>query len=163
MRTFILICGLLLIVSCKSKHPTVDNKKIEKTDKTVTVVKPEDVDVAKKDRAYELGRRLLEACNTSRFKTFTSNEATDKVRNNATRDKISTTCKKINQRFGRYRGLTLIDVMHNKVTDDYIFRYSIDYEKKYFKKVLKVTINNENKVSAISTQEINNKSSLAQN
>ena len=161
MRTFILLCGLLLIVSCKSKHDTVDTTK--KIDKKVTIVKVEEIDLAKKDRAYELGKRLLEACNTSRFKTFSSSEATDKVRKNASKDKISITCKKINQRYGRYNGLTLIDVTHNNATDEYIFRYSIDYEKKYFKKELKVTINNENKVSAISTQEINVKSSIAEN
>ena len=146
MRRILFLCSILLLVSCKSKAPAVD--------KTVELIPADKIEAAKKDRAYELGKRLLEACNTSRFKAYSSSEATDKVRQNATKEKISNTCKKINQRFGRYKGLTLIDITHNKVTDDYVFRYSINYEKTYFKKELRVTLNNENKVSAISTQEL---------
>jgi len=146
MKKFILLCSILLLVSCKSKSPAVD--------KMIELVKVDEVETVKKDRAYELGKRLLDACNTSRFKAFSSTEATDKVRQNATKEKISNTCKKINQRYGRYKGLNLIDITHNKVTDEYVFRYSVDYEKKYFKKELQVTVNNENKVSAISTKEI---------
>ncbi|WP_264521239.1 hypothetical protein [Flavobacterium sp. N1994] len=146
MKQLIILCCLTMLLSCKSKNGVAE--------KTIVLVKPDEVETIKKDRAYELGTRLLEACNTSRFKNFSSNEATDKVRQNATREKISNTCKKINQRYGRYKGLTLVDVTLNKTTNDYIFRYSIDYEKKYFKKELKVTINAENKVSAIATQEI---------
>jgi len=157
MKKFILLRSILLIVcfassltllSCKSK------KAVAVVDKTIEPIKIDEVATVKKDGAYELGKRLLEACNTSRFKAFSSSEATDKVRQNATKEKISNTCKKINQRYGRYKGLTLIDVTHNKITDEYVFRYSIDYEKKYFKKELKVTINTDNKVSAIATQEI---------
>jgi 5'-3' exonuclease len=149
MKKCILLCGLLLLVCCKSKSLVVD--------KAIEVKKVDEVEIVKKDRAYELGKRVLEACNTSRFKAFSSSEAIDKVRKNATKEKISKTCKKINQRYGRFKGLTLLDVTHNKETDEYVFRYSIDYEKKYFKKELKVTINSENKVSAITTQEIPNK------
>jgi hypothetical protein len=146
MRKLIVLFCLTMLLSCKSKNVAIE--------KTMVLVKPVEVETIKKDRAYDLGTRLLEACNTSRFKNFNSNEATDKVRQNATKEKISNTCKKINQRYGRYKGLNLIDVTLNKTNNDYIFRYSIDYEKKFFKKELKVTINVENKVSAISTQEI---------
>ena len=145
-KLFLFSCIIFLLVSCKSKAPAVD--------KTIEIIKPDEVEAVKKDRAYELGKRLLEACNTSRFKAFSSKEATDKVRQNATKEKISTTCKKINQRYGRFKGLTLLEVTHNKITDEYVFRYSIDYEKKYFKKELLVTINSENKVAAIATKEI---------
>ena len=120
----------------------------------MVLVKPEAVEMVKKNRANDLGRRLLESCNTSRFKAFSTNEATDKVRQNATKDKISSICKKINQRNGRFLGITLIDVTHNKITDEYIFRYSIDYEKKLYKRELNVTVNKENKVSAIATKEV---------
>ncbi|TBX65189.1 hypothetical protein EZL74_12415 [Flavobacterium silvisoli] len=146
MKKIILLLGIALLVSCKSKNGT--------TDRSIEMVKAEDVDKVKSDRAYELGKRVLEACNTSRFKPFSSNEATEKVRQNATKEKISSTCQKINQRYGRFKGLNLIDITHNKNTDEYVFRYSIDYEKKYFKKELKVTVNGENKVSGIATQEV---------
>ena len=55
----------------------------------MVLVKTEEVEMVKKNRANDLGRRLLESCNTSRFKAFTANEATDKVRQNATKEKIS--------------------------------------------------------------------------
>ncbi|MFN3754101.1 hypothetical protein [Flavobacterium sp.] len=154
MKRIILYCSVLLIcftssltlVSCKSKVPVVE--------KTIKTVKPEEVEAVKKNRAYDLGKRLLETCNTSRFKPFTAAEATDKVRQNATKEKISTICKKINQRNGRYLGLNLLEVTHNEITGEYIFRYGIDYEKKLFKRELFVTVDADNKVSSISTKEI---------
>jgi hypothetical protein len=146
MRRIILFCCVLLVVSCKSKKTVVE--------KTTVIVKPVEVEAVKKDRAYDLGKRLLETCNTSRFKSFTAAEATEKVRQNASKEKISTICKKINLRNGRFRGITLIDITHNKLTDEHIFRYNIDYEKKLYKRELFVTVNAENKVSALSTKEI---------
>lgn len=153
MRKIIFLLCLSLLISCKSKKNNTSSK--EKTaEKSSNLVKPEDVDAIKKDRAYDLGKRLLESCNTSRFKAFNATEATDKVRQNATNEKISTICKKINQRNGRFLGLRLIDINQNKKTDELIFRYAIDYEKKLFKRELRVTVNADNKVSAIATKEI---------
>ncbi|MEK8180663.1 hypothetical protein WMW71_09970 [Flavobacterium buctense] len=149
MRRIILFCCVLLVLSCKSKKNIVEN--------TTTIIKPTEVAAVKKDRAYDLGKRLLETCNTSRFKPFSSAEATEKVRQNATKEKISIICKKINLRNGRFQGLTLLDITHNKITDEYTFRYNIDYEKKMFKRELYVTVDSENKVSAISTKEISPK------
>ena len=153
MRRIILFCCIVLLVSCKSKK-SVTSTTIEKN---TTLVKPEDVDVVKKDRAYDIGTRLLESCNTSRFKAFSTSEATDKVRQNATREKISAICKKINQRNGRFNGLNLIDITRNKKTDELVFRYNISYEKKLYKRELKVTVNAENQVSAIATKEVPSK------
>ena len=145
----------MLIVSCKSKKTGATTEKpIKKVEKSVTIVKPEEVEEVKKDRAYDIGRRLLESCNTSRFKTFNSTEATDKVRQNASREKISAICKKINQRNGRFQNITLIDITFNKKTKEHVFRYNIGYEKKLHKRELFVTVNAENQVSAISTKEI---------
>ena len=149
------------ISSCKSKKAVSDVKDdttketIEETTKeTVSVIKPTEVDKIKSDRAYDLGKRLLETCNTSKFKAFTKNEATDKVIANATAEKISNTCKKINQRNGKFLGIKLLEVKHDKILDEYTFRYAIDYEKKLFKRELMVTVNSENKVSAINTKEV---------
>lgn len=146
MKRIILFCAVLLLVSCKSKKTAVV--------KTPEIVKPVEVEAVKKNRAYDLGKRLLETCNTSRFRAFSSQEATEKVRQNATKEKISTICKKINQRNGRFLGINLIDITYHKLNDEYVFRYNIDYEKKYYKRELFVTVNAENKVSAISTKEI---------
>ena len=149
-----MLFGLILfLASCKSKK-AVSDVKDDTTKETVSVIKPTEVDKIKSDRAYDLGKRLLETCNTSKFKTFTKNEATDKVIANATAEKISNTCKKINQRNGKFLGIKLLEVKHDKILDEYVFRYSIDYEKKLFKRELIVIVNSENKVSAINTKEV---------
>ncbi|MDN3677356.1 hypothetical protein QWY90_08505 [Flavobacterium paronense] len=155
MKRIILFCSILIIVcftssltlvSCKTKKPAVE--------KDITLAKPTEVEIIKKKRADDLGTRLLETCNISRFKSFSTTEATDKVRKNATKEKIAAICQKINQRNGRFLGINLTDITHNKITDEYTFRYNIDYEKKLYKRELFVTINTDNKVSAISTKEV---------
>jgi hypothetical protein len=155
MRKIMLLLCLALLFSCKSKkNSTTKPVTVKPTEKPSNLVKPEEVEAIKKDRAYDIGKRLLESCNTSRFKAFSSSEVTDKVRQNATKEKISTICKKINQRNGRFLGINLIDITRDKKTKDLIFRYNIDYEKKMYKRELKVTVNAENKVSAMSTKEV---------
>lgn len=153
MKRIILFCFIVLLASCKSKAPAT----VDKTKPVIVAEKPIEVAVIKKERAEDLGTRLLETCNISKFRGFSSSEATEKVRKNATREKISAICQKINQRNGRFLGINLIDVKHNKSTNEYTFRYNIDYEKKYFKRELFVTVNAENKVSAISTKEVSGK------
>ncbi|UPT70378.1 MAG: hypothetical protein M0D53_14990 [Flavobacterium sp. JAD_PAG50586_2] len=158
MRKIILLLCLALLFSCKSKKPGNSTTNTVKTpEKSIVLVKPEEIEVVKKDRAYEIGKRLLESCNTSKFKAFGASEATEKVRQNASREKISAICKKINQRNGRFNGLNLLDISFNKKTKEHIFRYAIDYEKKLFKRELFVTVNTENRVSAISTKEVTKK------
>lgn len=104
-----------------------------------------------------MGKRLLETSNTSRFIAYSGNETTEKVRQNAKKEKISTICKKMNQRNGRFLGINLIDVIRNNKTEDITFRSAIDNEKKLYQRELNVTVNSENKVSAITTKEIESK------
>ena len=148
---------LFLTFGCKSKKAITD-KTVEdlpsKVEKSIVVVKPSEVEELKLNRAESLGNRLLEACNTSKFKVFSTVEATDKVIQNATPSKISSTCQKINFRNGKFLGLKLLEITHNQFTDEFLFRYAIDYEKKMFKRELFVTINTDNKVSSISTKEV---------
>jgi len=143
MKIQISILLLIFIISCKSK----------KAENTAILVESSKVEAVKKNRAFDLGTRLLDACNTSRFKPFTKEEATEKVIANATPEKVSATCLKIRQRNGKFNFIKLLDVTYLKESKEYIFRYAIDYEKKYFKRELKVVINEEDKVSAISTKE----------
>jgi len=134
---------LIFFISCKSK----------KAENTAILIESSKVEAVKKNRAFDLATRLLDACNTSRFKPFTKEEATEKVIANATPEKVSATCLKIRQRNGKFNFIKLLDVTYLKESKEYIFRYAIDYEKKYFKRELKVVINEEDKVSAISTKE----------
>ena len=163
MKRIILLCFLLLLIACKSKSPnkTAAKSSAKAIEKNSSIVKVEEVDAVKKDRAAAVGERLLESCNTSKFRAFSATEATDKVRQNATRDKISAICKKINQRNGRFNGINLIDITRNKKTKEYVFRYSINYEKKLYKRELNVTVNADNKVSAITTKEVTPKATAA--
>lgn len=152
-KIFVFCLVLLFIASCKSKKATSDSV----DSKAIKTVSPSEVESIKKDRAFDLGNRLLETCNTSKFKVFSPNEATQKVIDNATPERISATCKKINMRNGKYLGLDLIEITFNPVTEEHVFRYMISYQKKLYKRELYVTINKEDKVSAISTKEINPK------
>lgn len=158
MRKIAFLICLALLFSCKSKKPVINTTKpVKVPEKSIVLIKPEEIEAVKKDRAYDIGKRLLESCNTSKFKAFGASETTEKVRQNASREKISAICKKINQRNGRFNGLDLIDITFNKKTKEHVFRYAIDYEKKLYKRELFVTVNAENRVSAISTKEVTKK------
>jgi 5'-3' exonuclease len=150
-RAILFIVSIVLLASCKSKTP----KSAEEIKKArFESINLAEVNSVKKDKAYNLGKRLLETCNTSRFKAFSPAEATEKVIKNATAEKISATCQKIIHRNGKFIDMDLIEIIHDNETDDYVFRYNIKYEKKYFKRELKVTIDTQNKVSAINTKEV---------
>ena len=153
-NVFLIMTSIALLVSCKSKTPNVADVKKERFE----VIAFDEVNSVKKDRAYNLGKRLLETCNTSRFKAFSTAEATEKVIKNATVENITKTCQKMIHRNGKFVDLNLIEIIHDNETDDCIFRYDIKYEKKYFKRELKVIIDAQNKVSSINTKEVPNKS-----
>jgi len=155
MRNLVYLFAIItLLISCKSKKKTDEAFKEEMK---IVLVKPNEVENIKINRAYDLGKRLLETCNTSTFKVFSKDEATEKVIANATPEKIATTCKKINLRNGKFLSLDLIDIKFNPISEEYYFRYNIQFEKKLFKRELFVTINKENKVAAISTKEVKTK------
>ena len=153
MKKLIIVSVLIFTFSCKSKMSKNTTNESKSNLERFEIVKLEEIDAQKKEKSYNLGKRLLEACNTSKFKPFTADEATEKVIANATSEKIAATCKKINLRNGKFIKLDLIEVLRDKDAEEYIFRYDIKYEKTYFKRELMVTINSEEKVSAISTKE----------
>jgi 5'-3' exonuclease len=157
MKKIVYILLLILIASCKSKQPSISEvKKNESVEVTTRFEKInlKEVNNQKLTRAYNLGKRLLETCNTSRFKVFSKEEATDKVSQNATVEKITKTCQKILMRNGKFIDLNLIDVTQDNETEDLFFRYKIEYEKKYFERELYITINSEGKVSEMKTKEL---------
>ena len=120
---------------------------------TVVKLAPSEVDNALKMKAYELGNRILSSCNTSKFKQFSTNEATAEVIKNTTPEKISRTCQKFIWKYGAFKELKLIEVILDKTQKISIFRYKAIYEKTYVIKELRVTINNENKLSAIKSSD----------
>lgn len=150
MKKVALIGLLLFIIGCQSKK-----KVTEVTPKKPSVEKLAlaEVSTLQKSRSYELGKRVLQTCNTSKFKPFTTEEATPEIIQKMTRDKISLTCQNILRGFGQFNDMKLMEVYRIEKENVTVFRYQCDYEKKYKIKELRVTINDENKITAITTKD----------
>jgi hypothetical protein len=146
MKKVILLFSILLFIGCKSKT-------------AVTIPKPEEAKIVKlnvsevnndkRNKAYELGKRVLMTCNTSKFKPFNESEATASVIKNTTEAKLTKTCTKFRQFYGTFKDLELIEVYKNNVEQTTVFRYKALYTKKVANKELRVTMNEANLVSSI--------------
>lgn len=142
----ILILFAFVINACKSKSKVAEKPKIE-------IVELTTVDKAKKNKAYELGKRVLMTCNTSKFRPFSKSEATESVIKNTTLERLTSTCHKFRIKYGNFKDIKLAQVLHNKDDDSYVFRYKAEYQRTFVTKELRVTLNNENKVSAIKSTD----------
>lgn len=140
MKKYISILILVLLIGCKSTERIV---KLE----------PSDVDTSLKNKVTESGKRVLNSCNTSKFKPFTTDEATTEVINNITPDKISKTCKKFLFKYGKFENIQLVEVLQNKSSKSKIFRYKAIYERKQTTKELRITLNNEDKIAEIKSTD----------
>lgn len=138
-KLFLLLLGIAILSACKSKPTAPKTAKLE-----LSQVSP-----MQKNRAYELGKRMLNACNTSKFKPFTKEEATEKVIQNVTLEKLSSTCRKFSIKYGKFEDIRLVEVIKNRTDESLIFRYKADYQRKFAQKELQVTLDKENKVSSI--------------
>ncbi len=144
---FALVC-MLALAGCKSKK-TATTATTRPAEPKVTKILPEKVDQAQKDKAYDLGRRVLMACNTSRFKPFTLEEATEKVIKKATPERLTKTCHNFQLKYGDFKGVTFIEVVRDKKNKTNIYRFKANYEKKIANKELRVTMNDKNQVSEL--------------
>lgn len=144
------ICiGLLacfLIGACKSKTPIIEETKF-------TPIATSEVDASQKNKAYELGKRVLMTCNSSRFKPFTKSEATDEVIKNTTLDRLTKTCQKFIVKYGKFQDIRLVEILQNKKQQLVVYRYKADYQWKHTQKELRVFMNADNKVSAIKSKD----------
>lgn len=145
MKKIIIILSLCLIASCKSKKD-VAAKPVEPKITKVAVV---EVAPEVKEKAYELGKRVLMTCNISKFKPFNAAEATPSVIKNMTKERLTRTCLKFRLKYGDFRDLELQEILKNKSEKTTVFRYKALYEKKIANKELRVTLNESNQVSAI--------------
>ena len=146
MRKLILILSILALVGCKSKKNAATKKPAEAK---VTIVAADKIDEAQKDRAYELGKRVLMTCNTSKFKPFTSSEATPTVIKNTTEERLTKTCHNFQLKYGDFKDIKLVEVVRNKTDKTNVYRYKATYEKKIANKELRVIMNDENQVAGI--------------
>ncbi|MDD3005257.1 hypothetical protein [Flavobacterium sp.] len=148
MRKIIALCCVLLIIGCKTKKKVVEEKR-----PTLEIVSTEEVSQTLKNKAYSLGKRVLMTCNTSRFKPFTSEEATTSVIKNTTQEKLTRVCHKFRVKYGNFKDIYLTEVLKNNIDDSYVFRYKAKYERDFAKKELRVTLDKNNKVSAIKSSD----------
>jgi hypothetical protein len=145
MKKIIIVFSILLLIGCKSKKVVTaepEKAKIEKLGLS-------EVNESQKNKAYELGKRVLMTCNTSKFKPFNQSEATESVIKNTTEERLTKTCTRFRQYYGTFIDLQLVEIYKNNFDGTTIFRYKALYTKKIANKELRVSMNQENKVSSI--------------
>lgn len=145
MRKIIFICCLIVMAGCKSKKNGTSAPEVLKTSKIETT----EINSVQKNKAYDLGKRVLMTCNTSKFKPFNTSEATPSVIQNTTQDKLTKTCLKFRLKYGDFKDLQLVEVYQNKADQSNIYRFKALYEKKIANKELRVTMTEDNLVSSI--------------
>jgi hypothetical protein len=149
MKKLILLLLLMLLIGCKSK--TVVHAPEEVTPKKLEIEKIAIAAVSEnlKAKAYEMGKRVLMTCNTSKFKPFNESEATATVIKNTTLEHLSKTCARFRQHYGTFKDIELIEIYKDPFQNYTIFRYKAFYSKKIANKELRVFMNDDNKVAAI--------------
>ena len=147
-KILILTLFLILFIGCKSK-PVVAKPVVFEYAKLPL----SEVDAIQKKKAYDLGKRVLMICNTSKFIPFKETEATPSVIKNTTLEKHSKVCLKFRARYGSFIDIKLMEVYKDAIGDETLFRYKALYEHSNANKELRVTLNEENKVSSLKTME----------
>lgn len=147
-KILILSLFLLLLIGCKSKPVYVKPVVIEYVKVPIS-----EVDENQKKKAYDLGKRVLMICNTSKFIPFKESEATPSVIQNTTLEKHSKVCLKFRARYGSFIDIKLMEVHKSSAGRETIFRYKALYEHSNANKELRVAMNEENKVSSLKTME----------
>lgn len=137
-----------MLVGCKSKK--AHSKSTEKTVAPAEMTKTEET---QQHKAYELGKRILTTCNTEKFKPFTPAEATEKVITNSTLENINKICVKYSLKYGQFKDLQFVEMIENKTDNTNVYRFKALFEYEKANKELRVTMNSENKASAISTKD----------
>jgi len=150
MRKIILLFSLALLLGCKSKKNAVAAPPPEPA---ITKIATTEVNQDIKDKAYELGRRILMTCNSSRFKPFNANEATPSVIKNMTKERMTKTCLKFRLKYGDFKDLQLIEIYKNKPENLTVFRYKALYEKKIANKELRLTLNDKTQLSSVKSMD----------
>jgi hypothetical protein len=141
-----LIICLLLLIGCKSKTVSRDTEDLK-----IKKVAANEVNSNQQNKTYELGKRVLETCNTSKFKPFNETEVTRSVMENTTEERLTKTCQRFRQYYGSFIDLKLDGVYKTK--QETIYRYHALYTKKVANKELRIFVNEENLVSAIKSMD----------
>lgn len=149
MRKIFIIGCIFLLIGCKSKQ----SKSTPPSSPSISVVSTEEIPSDLKIKAYTLGKRVLMTCNTSRFKPFTTDEATASVIQNTTQERLSKICHKFRVKYGDFKEINLAEVLKDNQNGSYIFRYKAKYQRDFATKELRVTMDKNQKVSAIKSTD----------
>jgi energy-converting hydrogenase Eha subunit F len=141
-----LIICLLLLIGCKSKTVNRDTEDLK-----IKPVPTAEINANQQKKAYDLGKRVLETCNTSKFKPFNETEVTQSVMENTTEERLTKTCQRFRQYYGSFIDLKLDGVYRTK--QEVIYRYHALYTKKVANKELRIFVNEDNLVSAIKSMD----------
>ncbi|KAF2336746.1 hypothetical protein [Flavobacterium ginsenosidimutans] len=142
----LIICLLLLLIGCKSKTVSRDTEDLK-----IKKVSGAEVNANQQRKAYDLGKRVLETCNTSKFKPFNETEVTKSVMENTTEERLTKTCQRFRQYYGSFIDLKLDGVYKTK--HEVIYRYHALYSKKVANKELRIFVNEDNLISAIKSMD----------
>jgi energy-converting hydrogenase Eha subunit F len=118
-----LIICLLLLIGCKSKTVNRDTEDLK-----IKPVPTAEINANQQKKAYDLGKRVLETCNTSKFKPFNETEVTKSVMENTTEERLTKTCQRFRQYYGSFIDLKLDGVYKTK--QEVIYRYHALIHKK---------------------------------
>ena len=150
MKKVTLIICLLLLIGCKSKKVSRDTEDLK-----ITKIPTTEINSSQQSKAYDLGKRVLETCNTSKFKQFNETEVTKSVRDNTTEERLTKTCQRFRQYYGSFVDLKLDGVYKTK--QETVYRYRALYTKKVANKELRVFVNEENLIPAIKSMDWDDK------
>ncbi|WP_433830786.1 hypothetical protein [Flavobacterium anhuiense] len=142
----LIICLLLLLIGCKSKTVSRDTEDLK-----IKKVSGAEINANQQRKAYDLGKRVLETCNTSKFKPFNETEVTKSVMENTTEERLTKTCQRFRQYYGSFIDLKLDGVYKTK--HEVIYRYHALYTKKVANKELRIFVNEDNLVSSIKSMD----------
>ncbi|PAM92873.1 hypothetical protein B4N84_20660 [Flavobacterium sp. IR1] len=146
MKKAVLIISLLMLIGCKSKNVSRDTEDLK-----IKKISGTEINSSQQQKAYDLGKRVLETCNTSKFKPFNETEVTKSVMENTTEERLTKTCQRFRQYYGSFIDLKLDGVYKSK--QEVIYRYHAMYTKKVANKELRVFVDENNLISAIKSMD----------
>ncbi len=167
MKKILFLLLLVFFLGCKSKKINLPKEKDENCNEEKIVVveekKPDvvkvnvfNVDKAQKERAYLLGKRVLNTCNSSKFIPFTKKEATAKVISNTTKEKLTKTCQVFRWKYGEFKDIKLVEAIRNQSDSSIVYRFKAEYQRKFVIKELRVIMNKQNQITAIKSLDWKN-------
>ena len=144
MKKLLMLFCVIAFVGCKTKKAVVKTEAPK-----IFMLTVNEIDNYQKMKAYNLGKRVLMTCNTSKFQPFSATDATEDVRKNTTQARLTETCHKFRLKYGSFKDLKLAEVWMDNGTGETVYRFKADYSKPVANKELRVFMNSKNQVSAI--------------